>query len=246
MFMNKKKLFALSLVVIMVAILSFSSLAWFSDADKVTNNFGIAGSDDKKPDEVFSVDVLEYVEDTNGDGVVNDQDAPDTDGYKYEDILPGGHYNKFVNIKNTGAYDQFIRVTVTLSDANAWVQMLRNHGFDPATFDLTAFFLNHPEQNWKREVAEYDPAANNGEGTFKYVYYYVEDDAILEPQEQILFFERIRIPFWLNQNDLALVGGSFDLDILAEAIQTEYLGDNVVDAFKHVEADQDIDQIPNP
>jgi predicted ribosomally synthesized peptide with SipW-like signal peptide len=35
--MNKKKLLSLALVVIMIATLSFSTLAWFSDSDSVTN-----------------------------------------------------------------------------------------------------------------------------------------------------------------------------------------------------------------
>ena len=34
--MNKKKLLSLALVVIMIATLSFSTLAWFSDSDSVT------------------------------------------------------------------------------------------------------------------------------------------------------------------------------------------------------------------
>ena len=44
--MNKKKLLSLALAVIMIAILSFGTLAWFSDSDDVTNNFYIASSDD--------------------------------------------------------------------------------------------------------------------------------------------------------------------------------------------------------
>ena len=56
--MSKKKILSLSLVVIMIAILSFSSLAWFNDSDSVKNDFHIATSDDPSdPDDIFSVDV---------------------------------------------------------------------------------------------------------------------------------------------------------------------------------------------
>ena len=57
--MSKKKILSLALVLILVASISFGTLAWFSDADEVTNDFLVAGSEDKDPDEIFSVDVWE-------------------------------------------------------------------------------------------------------------------------------------------------------------------------------------------
>ena len=65
--LNKKKVFALALAVCMAAILSFSTLAWFSDSDSVDNKFQIADST-QQPDKIFSVDVREKV-DIDGDGV---------------------------------------------------------------------------------------------------------------------------------------------------------------------------------
>ena len=59
--MTKKKLFTLAIAVCMIAILSFSSLAWFSDDDTVTNKFQLATSTEDK-DDIFSVDVLEGIE----------------------------------------------------------------------------------------------------------------------------------------------------------------------------------------
>ena len=58
--MNKKKVLSLSIVVIMIAILSFSSLAWFSDADEITNQFMIADSE-SDADDIFSVDIWEML-----------------------------------------------------------------------------------------------------------------------------------------------------------------------------------------
>ena len=119
--MNKKKLFSLALTVIMIAILSFGTLAWFSDSDDVTNNFYIASSDDTDPDDIFSVDVWENTPD--GD--------KDQDGYEYKDVLPGDVLKKEVSVENTGYYDQYVRVTVTVSDAAAWMEVLKTNGAAP-------------------------------------------------------------------------------------------------------------------
>ena len=84
----KKKVFIIALAVCLIAILSFSTLAWFTDKDTVENEFLVAGSDDQDPDEIFSVDVWE----NTPEGI------EDQDGYTYNDIQPG---DKLVdNIKN--------------------------------------------------------------------------------------------------------------------------------------------------
>ena len=51
--MSKKKLFSLAVIVIMIAILSFSSLAWFTDADSAKNDFTVAGAGEEDPDKIF-------------------------------------------------------------------------------------------------------------------------------------------------------------------------------------------------
>ena len=108
--MNKKKLLSLALVVIMIAVLSFGTLAWFNDSDSVKNEFHIATSDDPSdPDDIFSVDLWEKTPDNEKEQV----------GHIYEKILPGSNLTKAVNVENTGAYDQYIRVVVTLSDGKA-------------------------------------------------------------------------------------------------------------------------------
>ena len=64
---NKKKVLVASLAISLIAILSLGTLAWFSDSDEVTNKFHVAGGEDSKPDEIFSVDVMEAV-DADEDG----------------------------------------------------------------------------------------------------------------------------------------------------------------------------------
>jgi predicted ribosomally synthesized peptide with SipW-like signal peptide len=104
--MSKKKILSLALVVCMIAILSFSSLAWFTDVDKATNDFTIGGAGTDDPDDIFSVDVKENV-----DG----EDEP-VDEMDFEDVLPGDLHKKEAFIENTGSYDQYIRVVMTITD----------------------------------------------------------------------------------------------------------------------------------
>lgn len=104
--MNKKKVLYLSLVVIMVAILSFSSLAWFTADDKAVNDFTVSGAGEDDPDQIFSVDIKEDV----------DGKSEPVDDMTFEDVLPGDQWKKEAYITNTGSYEQYIRVVLTVTD----------------------------------------------------------------------------------------------------------------------------------
>ena len=104
--MNKKKLLSLALVVIMIATISFSSLAWFTDKDAAENKFTIGGAGAEDPDQIFSVDVKENV----------DGEKDPVDDMDFENILPGDKFKKEAFITNTGSYDQYIRVVMTVTD----------------------------------------------------------------------------------------------------------------------------------
>lgn len=104
--MNKKKLLSLALVVIMIATLSFSSLAWFTDKDSAENKFNIGGAGTGDSDDIFDVEVKENV----------DGEEDPVDSWDYEDILPGDKLKKEAFITNEGAYDQYIRVVMTVTD----------------------------------------------------------------------------------------------------------------------------------
>ena len=88
--MNKKKLFSVAVIMIMIAILSVSSLAWFTDSDSLQNDFMVATSDDKDPDDIFSLDLWENTPDKEKEQV----------GHVYEDILPGSELKKEVFVEN--------------------------------------------------------------------------------------------------------------------------------------------------
>ena len=191
----------------MLAILSFGTLAWFSDDDEVTNNFYIATSDDSTdPDDIFSVDVWENTPD--GD---NDQD-----GYEYDDILPGDLLKKDVYVENTGAYDQYVRVTVTISDAEAWINALG------ADFDVTKVFVGFDATKWTHIWNNLNGATEIPENIV-YVMYYKD---ILAVDGKINVFTDVQIPTSLTQEQAAAFNGAFYIDVKADAVQTE----NVVPA----------------
>lgn len=229
--MNKKKLFALSLAVIMIAILSFSTLAWFSDSESVKNDFLIAGSDDANPDEIFSVNVWE---DKNGDGAADDDVVGDDEGLIYENILPGDLLVKKAYVENTGSYDQYIRVTVTISDAAAWINALG------ADADVTSVLKGFDASKWNH-IWNNTNGATEIPQDLVYVMYYNET---LAPDGKISVLEGVQIPSSLTREQAALFEGGFNISIKADAVQTKNVGvdantpaaDAAWTAFGYVEA----------
>ena len=209
--LTKKKVFVTSLVICLVAIISMGTLAWFSDTDSATNNFLVTDSD-KTHNDVFSVDVTEKV--------ANDGETPsDTavDGYTFNDIIPGDELTKQPFVTNTGEYDQYIRVTVTVSDQAAFADAL---GED---FPVASAFVNI---NTTDLVLESSDIVNDN---LVYVYYV---NKIVAPTESIRLFDGVIIPTDLPQQDVAneklsdgvtanTLKDGFTIDIFAEAVQAD-------------------------
>ena len=223
--MNKKKVLSLALVVIMIAILSFSTLAWFTDNESVKNDFQIAGSDDDTADEIFSVDVWE---DRNGDGVAHNELTGEEEGLNYKDILPGDVLDKVVYVKNTGYYDQYIRVTVTVSDYSAWCTVLNKaHG---TAFALREIVNDLDAANlWHVCDGEIDTAAD----TITYTLYYqrilvgkqesANDNGLNTPEA--IVFKSVKIPASMTQAQAVEFEKNFQITVKAEAAQTENILD---------------------
>ena len=220
--MNKKKVLVVSLAISLVAIVSFGTIAWFSDKDEVTNKFQVATSTGE-PDDIFSVDVFEQV-DTNDDGEY-DTTLPSPTGYTYQDILPGDNLLKKPWVKNTGSYDQYIRVKVTIDNAADWKAIAEKY-----TLELADIFKGHDEALWTRNDAEIVDDTTNDKLT--YVYYL---NKILEPGKSEALFASVLIPQEITQEDMAtFTNGIFTLNIVAEAVQTQNVGTNAVEAFDTV------------
>ncbi len=228
--MTKKKIFVIALAICMLAILSAGSLAWFSAQDSVKNEFFIAASDDLNKDDIFSIDVMERI-DQNKDGVY-DATLTSPEGYDYKEILPGDKLVKEPFVRNTGFYDQYIRVTVTISDATAWINAM---GLD---FAIENVFEGYDASKWNNISKDI-----NGEtDTITYVLYYngildgadTTNDGTSGTTNDVVLFTHVNIPEYLNQEQAAAFKGDFSISIKAEAVQTENVGSNAFEAFATV------------
>lgn len=199
--LTKKKVFVTALAICLIAIISMGTLAWFSAQDEVTNKFMIADSDDDTPDEIFSVDVWENTPDGE----------KDQDGYEYTDILPGDTLKKEARVENTGYYDQYVRVTVTISDAQAWIAALG------ADFNVADVFDGFVAADWNHIWNNMNGATTIPEN-FVYVMYYKN---IVKPGDVINVFNNVKIPTSLTREEAVDFGGNFDITVKAEAVQTE-------------------------
>ena len=213
--MSKKKLLSLALVVIMIAILSFSTLAWFNDSDSVSNKFYVADSEDTSPDDIFSVDVYEKV-DTDGDG---EPDAKEDAGLEFKDVVPGQTLPKAPVLENTGRHAQWVKLTITFSSTEAWNVLV--DGTVAGPIDLLTKAADF-DTNWKGVSFEAK------DGTYVYTYYL---KTALEPDATVDVFTAVNIPTTLEQADFfGIKDEEIKLDIKAEAIQLE-LGATVEEAF---------------
>ncbi len=215
--MSKRKILVVALAICLFAIASLGTLAWFTAEDSVTNKFYVAGSEDQDPDDVFSIDVWE---DNDKDDTNETEADKIQDGIEFKDILPGDDLYKEVNVENTGAYDQYVRAIVTVSDAHLWQELFGELyvPLNKIADDLSADF-----QPWS---IEYDAEAD----TLTYVVYY---NAILNPDVVVNVFTNVHIPENLTREQAAKMQ-NFTINVVAEAVQTENVGANAAEAFKTV------------
>ena len=220
--LNKKKVFVAALAVCLVAIISMGTLAWFSDSDFVKNDFMITDSTVTNPDEVFSVDIYETKVDEDGN-VVNDANGnPETTdaGNTYKNIAPGDVLTKDPTVKNTGTYNQWVRVKVTLTNAENWLALFKKYNLT-----LNDLFTNIDSDAW---VGVEDYTITGGAMTFTY---FLKDQ--LAPNQTVTLFDKVTIPEIFDQTDIYAVK-EFALTFVAEAVQVENTKDNAVDAFAFV------------
>ena len=236
--MNKKKIFSLALVALLICTISFGTLAWFNATDEVTNTFKVATSDDEgTPD--FSIDVKEHPNNRpqypgqRPDGDVSNEGDPDS-GFLYEDILPGSQLNKDAFVKNTGAYDQWVRVHLILSDGNVWRNAIEKAATaarkDKMTFVLEDLFTDLFQNRLR--IIENNLDDRNAENLI-FTFYYRD---VLSSDQQFKVLDSIKIPGVLEQEDMVFGNdGTFTLTIKAEAVQVKNLNaTNAFDAFREV------------
>ena len=213
----KTKVLVVALALCLVAIASLGTMAWFTDSDSVNNDFFIAGSEDNDPDEIFSVDVWEDSTPDDPDGEAKE------DSIRFDDVLPGDDLYKEVNIENTGSYDQYIRATVTVTGASVWQKL----------FGDTYFPLSSLATDLNADFVVDRTVYNADEDTMTYVLYYKN----ILPAKQgnvVTLFTNVAIPEAMTREDAAALveDGKFQINVVADAIQTENVGNSAIEAFK--------------
>lgn len=201
----KKKILVAALCVCLIAILSMGSLAWFTASDDITNNFYVGTTeDDDSGKDVFGIDVWE----------TDDTGAKDDDGLEYTEILPGDVLHKDPTFTNTGVHPQFVRATVTVSDADIFMEVLGNDYADP-----NVLFKGIIPNDWTFDGVSYV------DGELKYVFYY--NHVLAAKADTSALFTDVEIPLAMTlQQAQALTGDAFSVNIYGEAIQSENLGVN--------------------
>ena len=218
--MSKKKLVSLAIVVIMVAILSYSTLAWFQDQDKVTNTFTV---DDSLTS--FNVDVWEEVPDGTDTDDLPDKIGVGTKedlGTTFEKIVPDEQYLKTVHVENTSGNvlaGQYIKVEVTFINYDA----LKKMGATDEDYDCTGMLLGDKFSTNPADTSDwwYDANAtkisDDGE-TATYTFYLKE---VLESDTEKVLFTHVQLPATMDFDDAKALGkDSFKIQVVAYAIQS--------------------------
>lgn len=233
--MSKKKLVSLAVVAIMIAILSFSTLAWFNAQDKISNEFTVSDSMND-----FDVDVWEIVENRNGVQETIGQGNKDENGYVYDNIAPGMTYTKTVYVENTSNNDlagQYIKAEVTFTNYKA----LKTMGSDSnELYDCTGMLLGG---SFCTSESESDPCkwwydSNNvvisaDESTATYTFYLKD---VLADGDKVVLFEEVQLPITMDINDadalLNTTEKGFQIKVVAYAIQSANIKDPATGATK--------------
>ncbi len=221
---TKKKVLVGALVVSLAALVSVGSIAWFSASDTVQNKFMVATSDDDTDNPDFDVDVWEKTPD----------DESDPDGTEYPDVMPGDTLTKEVHVENTGKFDEYVRMVVKVSDATAWATLLNKTTPTQIALGNLVEGLNVTDF----ENGRYTPVYDEDTDTLTYVYYAKEK---LAPDADLTLFNAVVIPGTMTQEQADLFTtktgddqGSFIIDVRAQAVQVENLGDDPKAAFTTV------------
>lgn len=216
--MNKKKLLSLALVVIMIATVSFSTLAWFTDSGSVKNDFTIGGAGQGDADKIFSMEIKEKGE-----------DGTPVDEMKFENILPGDHHTKEAYITNTGSYAQYIRVTMTISDW-ALIKPLVTINLDDNFATNWKIASAGVKNNDSNNLESWNNNSVDADGNLVVVMYLNKKLAVGETVDIMDYVEISKKATQEDFADAAFADG-FQISIKADAVQTE----NILDTYTKTE-----------
>ena len=224
--MKKRRVLVAAIAVCLIAILACGSLAYFTfTAPKVTNKFYTYSTTDF-PDgpptdvkDLFSIVIYE----TDAAG------SKDYDGLTYEEVLPGSQLAKDPTVENTGKYDAWIRLKVTITNASNWQKACSDIGLT----NLGEIFLNFNDEDDASKITGWHcanpttPTYDAAKDTLTYIYY---SNNPLKPGEASKLFNGMQIPAKLTVEHMFALS-SFQIIIEGDAIQSDNTGDTAALAF---------------
>lgn len=214
----KRRTIALALALCLLLLAGAGTLAYFKTSKSLSNFFSVAGYDPQNPNATISPETLFslklYETDTVNGGRTED-------GNTYSGILPGDILVKDPTITNTGKYDAWARMTVTVTDAEDWQAVCEKHEIT----NLKAIFGGFEDSDWERNIAEDEYDETNK--TLSYTYYYQKK---LEPGQRATLFKTVTIPASFDAEDMSALS-SFEICIVGESIQARNTGDSAEEAF---------------
>ncbi|MFA6947521.1 MAG: SipW-dependent-type signal peptide-containing protein [Eubacteriales bacterium] len=210
----RKKLIVLAAAVLVVAVSAVAtSLAYFTSTADVANTFTV-GNVEIKLDEAPVT--------KTGDKWTADENADRVTANEYKKIYPGAVLPKDPVVTNTGSYDAYVRVKVTINQASEWKSSIG------ANADLTSIFTFGDDfaATWKLAETEIDSVKN----TVTYTYNYIKDEGILKgavansdgtttEANTGALFTKVTVPAKFDNKEMEAIA-DFKIDIKAEAIQT--------------------------
>lgn len=210
----KKKLLIIALVVCLLAVAAFGTLAYFTDTAQVINTFSVSSDEDfdptdpNAPDLIFSIDLYEH----DGEQKVTAKE--------FTDFLPGDVLTKDPTVEVVGAESAWVRMTVTVTEAADWQTALAAHSIT----SLETIFGGFNASAWTRFDA---PVVDADNDTISYTYYY---NTVMNQGDTATLFTTVTIPGALTVEEL-LTLAEFEMTIQADAIQSANTGDSAYAAF---------------
>lgn len=200
----------------MIGILAIGSIAYFTSQDSLTNTFMMSTYDPdnpgnpSNPEDIFSIRIYET---ENGEET--------TTGKTYTDIKPGDVLEKDPTVRNTGAYSQWVRMQVTITNAAAWKEACEKYGIT----ELLEIFGGYDESKWSMYEEAYEDKEAD---TLTYEFYLNQE---LKPKETATLFTTMKIPQEFKAEDMISLS-RFELKVTADAIQSQGTGESSREAFK--------------
>lgn len=207
--MSRRKLLVAAVALCMVAVLGGGTLAYFTGQGEVENTFRVATND--QSGDAFSIEVFE----TDLEG------AETTTGITYESLQPADMVEKDPTVRNTGAYDAYVRLIVTISKADAWRTACEKFGIS----DLETIFGGYENDDWTRKDA---PLTNEADNTLTYVYYL---NTPLVPDGEKTLFKTFTVPSQFDTTEMEAING-FTINVRGEAIQAANTVENPTDTVE--------------